>query len=80
MVDMLKLRQCFAETQLCRLRLMNQKKLNEDDTDYKDDTKQLEPVKTIDNGITTGDANKKLNVTKQEYHIKNINLGLEERS
>ena len=34
------------------------KKLNEDDTDYKDDTKQLEPVKTIDNGITTGDANK----------------------
>ncbi len=24
----------------------------------KDDTKQLEPVKTIDNGITTGDANK----------------------
>ncbi len=70
----------FAETPIMQIEINEPKKLNEDDTDYKDDTKQLEPVKTIDNGITTGDANKKLNVTKQEYHIKNINLGLEERA
>ncbi len=70
----------FAETPIMQIEINEPKKLNEDDTDYKDDTKQLEPVKTIDNGITTGDANKKINVTKQEYHIKNINLGLEERA